>query len=183
MAEDNIKYETGSKRVIASLIDSIIVSVPFVVILANTVNSNDPFRINFIGLLVGILQSVLFVTYSIVSHYKYGQTIGKKIMDIKVMDLDEVNTITFKQAFLRDIVLVVFAFFALVNYTLLFSNISLYNDPVASFFIDLEGNIGFYWAVAELITMLTNKKRRAIHDYIAKTIVINVSDEKLKMEQ
>jgi len=31
------------------------------------------------------------------------------------------------------------------------------------------------WFLAEAISMLTNKKRRAIHDYIAGTVVVRIS--------
>jgi uncharacterized RDD family membrane protein YckC len=29
------------------------------------------------------------------------------------------------------------------------------------------------WFITEVVTMLTNKKRRALHDFIANTVVIN----------
>ena len=32
----------------------------------------------------------------------------------------------------------------------------------------------FAWFVAEILTMLTNKKRRALHDFIAGTVVVRV---------
>ncbi len=37
--------------------------------------------------------------------------------------------------------------------------------------------IVFGWWIAEIITMLTNEKRRAIHDYIAGTVVVRTNIE------
>jgi len=34
----------------------------------------------------------------------------------------------------------------------------------------------FWWAVIELITMLANSKRRALHDFIAKSIVVRTEN-------
>jgi len=31
------------------------------------------------------------------------------------------------------------------------------------------------WFVAELVTMLTNAKRRAVHDFIARSVVVRLS--------
>ena len=35
----------------------------------------------------------------------------------------------------------------------------------------------FLWFVAEVLTMLTNEKRRALHDFIAKTVVIRTNTQ------
>ena len=32
----------------------------------------------------------------------------------------------------------------------------------------------FYWLLAELIVMLLNRKRRALHDFVAGTVVISL---------
>jgi hypothetical protein len=40
-------------------------------------------------------------------------------------------------------------------------------------FLELPG----WWFVAEVITMLTNEKRRALHDFIAGTIVVRTNLE------
>jgi len=34
---------------------------------------------------------------------------------------------------------------------------------------------GFGWFIAELVTMLTNSKRRAVHDFIAGSVVVRFS--------
>jgi uncharacterized RDD family membrane protein YckC len=41
--------------------------------------------------------------YSVFLHWRYGQTVGKRFMGVKVLDVSEKRLPTFFQAFLRDI--------------------------------------------------------------------------------
>jgi uncharacterized RDD family membrane protein YckC len=41
--------------------------------------------------------------------------------------------------------------------------------------------IAFSWFLLELITMLTNKKRRAVHDYIAGSVVVTCTSEETRL--
>jgi hypothetical protein len=36
--------------------------------------------------------------------------------------------------------------------------------------------VGVFWMAAELVTMLTNNKRRALHDFIARSVVVRRSN-------
>ena len=110
--------------------------------------------------------------YSVFLHGKYGQTIGKKILDIKVYDLDEENLIGFKRAFYRDSIWII-----LEIATFIYAIITLALDPgsssnVQSYYEDVVSSISLLWFIAEFITMLFNYKGRAVHDYLAKSVVI-----------
>src|SRR5207248_6148916 len=52
--------------------------------------------------------------YSVLMHAKWGQTIGKMLTGVKVLDVSEAK-LSFRQALLRDIVLIVFSLIAVAN--------------------------------------------------------------------
>lgn len=161
------RYHTGFKRLLAAIIDGIIF-VPFAFleewIVKNTAH---------LAIVVSctILIALLPLIYSIFLHYKYGQTLGKWLAGVKVLDLSETRFLTLKQAVFRD------GFFLIVEviglfYFLLQANKSDYlqND----YNNDFAAQPIFWWTIIELVTMLTNQKRRAIHDWIAKSVIVRV---------
>lgn len=156
----NIKYQTFLKRLGATLIDAVIF-LP-VLFLSNELFGPDPEK--SIGW--QIIQNGLYYGYSIIGHTLYGQTIGKRITSIKVVqNEDETKLLTFYQSFMRDSIGV--AFFLLQIIILVFN----YGDTeIGEQIITLSTLV---WIIAETVTMLFNNKRRSIHDYIAKSVVIN----------
>jgi hypothetical protein len=121
-------------------------------------------------------------------HSKHGQTIGKRIGKVKVVDHKTENDISFKQAFLRDAIPITI-YVAILVYLLFMVftgklSAEVFNHPpntnrTEDTGLDLLVKISSWWYIAEIITMLTNKKRRAIHDFIAGTVVVrlNFKDE------
>jgi len=91
------KYNTFGKRFIAGLIDGLIF-LPFV-ILDNKFEdtTNKPL---FIGWT--LFHTICWTLYLVISHGKYGQTIGKRLMGIKVLDINEQGVINYKNSFLRE---------------------------------------------------------------------------------
>ena len=164
---DTEKYRTGLKRLWAAIVDGI-VFMPFLLVdrflLSPTTNKN---------ILIGWQTFTIFIPifYSIISHYKYGQTIGKWVAGIKVLDIGETRNITLKQSFLRDGVYLLVELVGLFYYCFLTFKTGekqyLLND-----FTDFASTPFFVWTLLELVTMLTNSKRRAIHDFIAKSVVV-----------
>jgi uncharacterized RDD family membrane protein YckC len=98
--------------------------------------------------------------YSIVLHGKYGQTIGKMVCKVKVTDLKTHSRIGFSKAALRDAVPIVITAYPLI-----------YPAGLGLHMYYTEG-ILIAWSLIELLTMLTNRRRRALHDLIAGTIVV-----------
>lgn len=161
------KYSTFGSRFVASIIDSIIISV-FSVFLAYLGTQAG----GGVQTTLGYIDTVQFAVYSVVFHTLYGQTFGKMALDVRVVDHISEASITFKQAFLRDCVPVVMLVILLI----------------ASIFIPIEqagktpewliytmmafGISYFIWHLLEIITMLFNEKNRALHDFIAGTVVI-----------
>ena len=111
--------------------------------------------------------------YSVVLHARFGQTVGKRLLRVKVLDVHEQQIPTFPQALLRDIGLVVLNTASLA-YLVYLVCAGTYAPGAEN--TSLPGEIltwaGLSWLVLELLTMLTNEKCRALHDFIAGTVVV-----------
>ncbi len=116
-----------------------------------------------------IIYTAVVATYFIFCHGKYGQTLGKKIMGIKVLDVSEDATIGFLRAFYRELPWIV-SEVALFVYILVF----VFNKQSIEGYEMTEFMISFIWMCLELITMFLNDKRRAIHDFLAGSVVVKV---------
>ena len=115
---------------------------------------------------------------------KYGGTPGKLILGIKIVKIDG-NDVTWREAILRDIVSLMLGFFYIfiIIYSISkadsdqFENISwlkkqtylLTFSPLIYPLYKWADNI---WIGSELVVLLFNKRRRAIHDYIANTVIV-----------
>jgi uncharacterized RDD family membrane protein YckC len=155
----------------AGIIDGL-VFLPLPIILGIFIDTSDKWM--FLG--GELFYNVCWMVYYVVGHGKYGQTLGKKMMGIKVFNLDERTVIGYKKAFLRESV------WLLVTLTgIIILLIKTQNDPS-----NAEDNFNSYdnlvmiasssWFLLELITMLSNTKRRAIHDYIAGSVVVDLKE-------
>lgn len=113
--------------------------------------------------------------YSIYLHGRYGKTVGKRIMGVVVLDASEQRLPNFRQALIRDIVLVISQLILLANF---------FRVVIASGYVyhidNKMGQFGYafewaseIWFWVEVVTMLSNRKRRALHDWLAGTVVVD----------
>jgi uncharacterized RDD family membrane protein YckC len=128
-----------------------------------------------------IVSNSIGWVYEIVMHGLYGQTLGKLVCQVMVLDKSE-KPLRMRQAFYRDVVPI-----------LLFLPLSVYEiGNVMKGHIADKGLhtfpgvwpfaiIAFSWFLLELITMLTNRKRRAVHDYIAGSVVVTCTSEETQL--
>ena len=121
-----------------------------------------------------ILSSIAIHIYDIVLHGLFGQTLGKMAVNVKVTSVTG-DRLTMLQAFRRDMVpLLFFALSLALDAPKILNGIYPQNPAFVKFnfvfFLTFFSGVG--WFFAEVITMLTNKRRRAIHDYIAGSVVI-----------
>lgn len=120
----------------------------------------------------GVGGAILGISYYVILHAKYGQTIGKMVMKVKVVDVSESRNITVKQSCMRDIVPIIMVPFTVYAYAQLafFGKTwqSLDQDSV----LTIVSLIMISWVVLESVSMLFNEKRRAVHDYIACSVVV-----------
>lgn len=159
----NDKYRTFGARFVAAIIDSLVL-IPISVILV--------FSIDTYGYLYTLLDGVSVYVYYILMHGYRGQTLGKMVMDIKVVNHHDESDITYRQALMRDIVpLGLTLAIHLIDWRIMSMDIANYTTEwfmVMAF----VGSLPLIWAIIEIISMLTNEKSRAIHDFIAKTVVV-----------
>lgn len=117
---------------------------------------------------------------------RYGGTPGKLLLKIRISMVDG-SPVTFKAAFLRYSVL--FFLTALSSIAIATSTLTITNDQYFSLsYLDRSKKLvelapPWYefvkmltqvWISSEFLTMMFNKKRRAIHDFIAGTIVVRL---------
>lgn len=158
------KYRTFGPRLGAMIADSLLLSI----------------GVGILSLLTGFRESpwfwwtdtAIFLIYPVLLHTLYGQTFGKMATDVIVLDEKTESAITFTQAALRDCV-------PIVSTLIIIGTALLVQIGVISAASDwlITGLSVFTWSMLiwhllEVVTMLTNQKRRAIHDYIAGTVVV-----------
>lgn len=130
-----------------------------------------------------ILSSIAIHIYDIVLHGLFGQTLGKMAVNVKVINVTG-DKLSMSQAFRRDIVpLFFFALSLAFDGPKILHGIYPQNPAFVRFdfvfFLTLFTGMG--WFFAEVVTMLTNKRRRAIHDYIAGSVVIKTDESANRM--
>jgi len=139
-------------------------------------------------LLFASFTVLLFPAVSLLNLYlltQYGADIGKLIVGIRVKKTDG-KDIGFKEALLRMSVSIGFLILITLSYITIYSRIpsdeymglgfgernKMFLQFTFPFFIVINA-LQQYWMWSELAVMTTNRKRRAIHDFIAGTIVVN----------
>lgn len=126
---------------------------------------------------------ILMAAYAIVFHAHWGRTLGKMLAGIKVRRLDG-GTIGYREATLRSAVDLALALVASIALGVTMSQWSTADwsslphlekmtliaerDPTTG----VISVMGVAWFWSELVVLLFNDKRRAIHDYIAGTVVV-----------
>jgi len=154
------RYRTIWRRVGAYLID-LAVSFPAVVI-------GSKFYRYAHGTNVGIFWSALMLVfglaYSIYFHGRYGATPGKSLMRCRVVAASGEGKISYGTAARREVPTFVLAVMRGVG------------DHWASFAVPPLAAVltgaAMCWTFADLFACVATKKRRALHDFIAGTVVV-----------
>lgn len=164
------KYSTFWPRFCAGFVDSLIFT-PLGRVCSFAMSHCASISIRIIAYIV---SSAAFVVYSIWMHGRFGQTVGKMACKVIVLDISE-KPLSVRQAVLRDILgVVLFPVGLAVDLPRIVHGID----------VSLPANINtvdwvicyssLAWFLTEVITMLTNNKRRALHDFIAGSVVTRV---------
>jgi uncharacterized RDD family membrane protein YckC len=124
-----------------------------------------------------LFSNVVGLAYSILCHGFWGQTVGKRLFGIRVLDVSEAK-LSLMQAALRDLFpLVLLAVSVVTDLPVVargqhaYDQAKLAHDGIPLMAL-LYGYAMMGWSIAELATMLFNDKRRAVHDYIARSVVV-----------
>jgi len=163
-----LKYRTFWHRVLAGMVDGAVFwPLSFINSRMYGGSTGTALRVAWF-----LAYSFVFMAYSIALHARFGQTIGKMVAGVRVLDVSEAK-LSLKQAFLRDIIPLVLMLVSLpveLPKVLSGANPALpeYTDP--GLWLQLWVPLG--WFLTEVVTMVTNAKRRALHDFIAGSVVI-----------
>lgn len=169
----HLKYKTFWRRFAASIIDVLVLSPLFLIewLIFGTPDTGQE------ELAVFVINFLVFGFYSVNMTGLHGGTVGKKAMGLQVLDgNDEQSYIGFGRALKRDSPLLISEVLAII-----YMLVSLENNPAG--FDDQDpiirnlDNLVAIWFIAELITMLGNERRRAIHDILANSVVVKQVQE------
>ncbi|RKD90174.1 RDD family protein [Mangrovibacterium diazotrophicum] len=164
---ENDRYQTFWRRAAANSVDG------FLLRMAGTLLGYFAITESAIGNnMFAAVDLLLPFAYSILLHSISGQTIGKMLLGVKVFDKSEKTVIRFRQAFLRDSVPLTLSLFL----GLFFANGWLGSDDLLSTSAAFMIWIVVLWSFLEIVTMLFNSRRRALHDLIAGTVVLRVKN-------
>ncbi len=143
------------------------------------------------------LLAILTLAFKVFFLVKFGATPGKLVMKIKIVKTS-FEPISYKEAFLRLSVNTLFIVLFLVAITIAFKSLSYETYRVMSFLEKGRYMVKFYpswfnynkiliilWNFGNLTSLLLNNKRRALHDFIAGTVVIDCKtmSENLKEQE
>jgi uncharacterized RDD family membrane protein YckC len=182
--QENSEYKNFFRRLFALFLDSFALAP---IVWLNQIVSNSS---NSAVLIVfcAFISCVTSLFYIVFFTYACGQTPGKMALGVLIINNDGSEKLSLKQAILRNIVaivvsILVFIFFAS---SLMGGNIPLGGSVDIGMMIFTQ-NMGFFififvailiYQFLQFITVFLNKKRRAIHDYIASTVVIKQLPER-----
>lgn len=175
---DEPVYAGFGKRLVAGVVDFIVL-IPVIVLniwlgsLSRTA-----------AMLILVPMAFLYFGYEVYFHARFGQTIGKMAGGIRVLTTDG-QRISFRHAFLRSSVDLAFAIISIAGSFMALMHFpnSEYTQlgwmgqthrleqlyPVWRGWTSIASDV---WVWSEIFTVLFNRKRRAIHDFIAGTIVV-----------
>jgi uncharacterized RDD family membrane protein YckC len=167
------------KRTIAALIDCLAILVIFHFLLP----AQDSDRSG--AIIFAALSSVTFAVYSIYFNKRFGGTPGKLAVGIRITMTDG-ERLRWSQVWRRSSVDIVLAVLFLVANVWAFVNTNAEQYAVLTkserlHFLQTHrpswfGSVSVFqevWIWSELIALLFNKRKRAIHDFIAGTVVIH----------
>ncbi len=122
------------------------------------------------------LNGVQLAIYAILMHGFFGQTLGKMAMGVKILNHDTETRITLKQALRRESVNLFLNVTWVLFILAIAISIGLSGAVSTGFTVAIVGFslLTALWGLSEFVTMLFNEKRRALHDFIGRTVVVRV---------
>lgn len=192
--ESTVQYAGFWRRLGAGLLDSLILLPVFFLLFPHPLNATRG------GALACLLLSQLLCQgYKIYLHAKFGQTLGKMATKIKLVKLD-LAAVSWKESLIRNAPDLLLSLLFFIGAAISYSQstdaevVAAQIYPSAFLSIDIEkikliseaqkiihdrdplamiaGVLSNLWFWSEFIVLLFNKKKRAIHDFIAGTVVI-----------
>jgi uncharacterized RDD family membrane protein YckC len=166
------KYQTIVPRICAILLDGILL-LPLVIV--------DDW-VKTLPLQSEILIGLLFIVslangvYFIIMHTLFGQTVGKMLMKVKVLAFDE-SPINFRQAILRDLPQIIFLIGSFIFIDPLAVNPNETTPDALDIFKNPIAVVATIWGITDIIFFFVMNKHRALHDFVAGTVVVKCEDK------
>lgn len=171
-------YAGFGKRLASLLLDFLIyIPIGIATLYINSLDKNNYFYTLIPNLLFGLYFYVYLPRFT-------GGTPGKNIVGIKIIRLDG-KPIGWREAILRHLIQFLITIFSAVIMAMSISNAdeqtfnnlgwleqSAYLGSLFPLLFMLFSWINNIWVWGELIVLLTNPRKRAVHDYIANTVIV-----------
>ena len=175
------QHQTFLRRAVAYFVDG----VPFDLVQGLSGAFVGYLHSYYAGLAWGQFWGWALIAYRVLLHGFWGQTLGKKLFKVRVVALDG-QPLSMKRALLREIVPIVLGLASLL-YVIL--NLEAYEHMVMAGVPDARlataGNVELIvlivWQLAQILTVALNNKRRAIHDYIAGSVVVRLDVQEVEL--
>ncbi|MEM7698048.1 MAG: RDD family protein [Verrucomicrobiota bacterium] len=175
------KYATVGRRIVAIIVDSLIVVSPFLAVYFAVEYAPFSFlawsaTVDFVFEAVGIFA---FVIYTVSFHAIYSQTPGKMLMGLKLRVIkDDGAPVGWPRALIRDSVWILLAVldFAACFETYLINGV--FSESYSPFAISTLV-ITALWAILLFGSVLNHYQHRGFHDRLAGTVVVNLKAERL----
>jgi len=132
--------------------------------------------------------------YAVYLPARYGATPGKLVVGLTILKVNG-EAIGLKEAIMRNVVTLGISIFSMCVMLLALSRVdadtytelgwidrSKYLMTLVPLGFTLQSWMSNVWIYSELIVLLTNKQRRAIHDYVAGTVIVQTKYMKLIRE-
>jgi len=165
-----LPYRTFWRRFWAGLVDNLLVATPLVA-LEFWIERHWASPIASAACLTCLAAAG--PAYSILLHGRFGQTLGKRLLRVKVIDLSGAR-LTMGQAVRRELINLPFA---LWSYVALMVDVSHGGSAFRPAHPDYGPPAALSYALLglELLSTLLSSKRRAVHDLVAGSVVVRVS--------
>jgi len=169
--KEDLKYSTFGLRVLASIIDGLLfVLVIYIesLILGFEYSPHDKF--------LQCVNAIQLSLYAILMHGLFGQTVGKMLAGVKVLNHENEESIGLLQSLRRESVTlllnIIWLTLSIVASVMVYQGVEDLSNLVTSILIFAA--LSLIWGISEFVTMLFSKKRRAVHDFIGKTVVVRI---------
>ena len=154
------KYETFWRRVGAAILDYLILlPVTWGASFTVVVFSIEP------TILYMAIPGLISAIYYVLMHYYGGQTLGKMAVKVKVLD-DSEMPVNFGQAILRSLPQLLLPMFAVSFSTARETEETIWR------WVNMIYGLTTVFSVNTVIVCLASSKRRALHDFLAGTVVV-----------
>lgn len=173
--ETEVELASPWNRIAAYIINTLLTSIvvtPGIIILIIEMIRSKSIGYNLIGpVLCIMIPLTIYGIWQIILMSKTGQSLGKRLMNIKVIGMDGRNPGFIGTVLLREMVFNMIV--TIVSLILTFIFVGLLNFPET-----LTSNFFEYLTPFILLVMLFRKKtlHRTLQDYLARTIVIKVNN-------